>query len=322
NSIFYPTFCITALPKTSIYTEEEAVHSIETEGIEIPRFSEMKLWFRDTIGVIGSAAKIPFRNPSFITFVLITSFPLFCMTLVPRLPSSQPPLIMEEAAIQLRVLTHHPKGHMIQLLRVYLFELVSFFTALTTIYAASTVYISSDRWKVSLRDLLRNSITKTRWREPMLTFLTVSLLSHICLSSVYYWHHHAKPLLSSSCSNRLLQAINMVVPVVAFDKWVEYGAWWNLSVVVSILEKDNRGFEAFSDAAELSEGNTRRGFVLMLLYCVWSSRFPTLIAKFTFPSVIAYDVLDTSFLCLGKVMNWVVLTVYYYDCKNRHKGLP
>lgn len=229
---------------------------------------------------------------------------------------------MEKAAIQLRVLIHHPKGHMIQLLRVYLFELVNFFTALTTIYAASTVYISSDRWKVSLRDLLRNSITKTRWREPMFTFLTMSLLSHICLSSVYYWHHHAKPVLSSSCSNRLLQAVNMVVPVVAFDKWVEYSAWWNLSVVVSILEKDNIGFEAFSDAAELSEGNTRRGFVLMLLYSVWSFRFPTLIAKCTFPSVMAYDVLDTSFLCLGKVMNWVVLTVYYYDCKNRHKGLP
>ncbi|KAB2624695.1 hypothetical protein D8674_016355 [Pyrus ussuriensis x Pyrus communis] len=215
--------------------------------MEIPRFSEMNLWFRDTIGVIGSAAKIPLRNPSFITFVLVTSFPLFCTTLVPRLPSSQPSLIMEKAAIQLRVLTHHPKGHMIQLLR---------------------------------------------------------------------------PLLSSSCSNRLLQAVNMVVPVVAFDKWVEYGAWWNLSVVVSILEKDNRGFEAFSDAAELSEGNTRRGFVLMLLYSVWSFRFPTLIAKCTFPSVMAYDVLDTSFLCLGKVMNWVVLTVYYYDCKDRHKGLP
>lgn len=203
----------------------------------------------------------------------------------------------------------------------FVFELVNFFTALTTIYASSTVYISSDRWKVSLRDLLRNSMTKTRWREPVFTFLIMSL-SHICLSSVYYWHHHAKPLLSSSCSNRLLQAINMVVPVVALDKWVEYGAWWNLSVVVSILEKDNRGFEAFSDAAELSEGNTRRGFVLMLLYSVWSFRFPTLIAKCTFPSVIAYDVLDTSFLCLGKVMNWVVLTVYYYDYKNRHKALP
>lgn len=150
---------------------------------------------------------IRYENPSVITFTLITSFPLFCMTLIPRLPSDNQPTLIMEAIGQLRILTDHSNSLIsdiswalylpVQLLKVYLVDLVNFFAALTTIYAASTVYTSRERSIMSLRDLLRNSITKTRWKEPIVTFLSVSLSNSLCLGAVHYWNERSR-LLSSS----------------------------------------------------------------------------------------------------------------------------
>ncbi|BFG16462.1 hypothetical protein CerSpe_027360 [Prunus speciosa] len=291
-----------------------------SEGMENPRFEEIKLWFLGTVGLIESAMKIPFRNPNFIALTLITSFPLFCMRLIHELPYNNQPSWIKEAIYQLRILTYDG-GNMtwalnltIQILKVYLFCLVDFLSALTTIYAASIIYTSNERSTMGLRNLLRNSITKTRWHERMFTFLYVSFLCSLSSNVVDYWRY-ARPLLSSGCPTPSLRGLHLIVYGVAFAKWAEYSAWWNLSVVVSILE-ENRGFEAISASSKLTKGNRLRGLIWMVLYSVWSFKLPSLLATWTFPHILAYYYLDTSFLCLGKVINWVVLTVYYYDCKN------
>ncbi|BFG16463.1 hypothetical protein CerSpe_027370 [Prunus speciosa] len=288
--------------------------------MENPRFEEIKLWFLGTVGLIESAMKIPFRNPNFIALTLITSFPLFCMRLIHELPYNNQPSWIKEAIYQLRILTYDG-GNMtwalnltIQILKVYLFCLVDFLSALTTIYAASIIYTSNERSTMGLRNLLRNSITKTRWHERMFTFLYVSFLCSLSSNVVDYWRY-ARPLLSSGCPTPSLRGLHLIVYGVAFAKWAEYSAWWNLSVVVSILE-ENRGFEAISASSKLTKGNRLRGLIWMVLYSVWSFKLPSLLATWTFPHILAYYYLDTSFLCLGKVINWVVLTVYYYDCKN------
>lgn len=69
---------------------------------------QIKPWFLVTIGIMGSAMKIPLRNPNFITFTLSTSFPLFCMKLMPRLPYNlhQPSLIMGASFELRRLITH------------------------------------------------------------------------------------------------------------------------------------------------------------------------------------------------------------------------
>ncbi|PQM40966.1 uncharacterized protein Pyn_14297 [Prunus yedoensis var. nudiflora] len=288
--------------------------------MENPRFAEIKLWFLGTVGLIESAMKIPFRNPNFIALTLITSFPLFCMRLIHELPYNYQPSWIMKAIYQLRILTYDG-GNMtwalnltIQILEVYLFCLVDFLSALTTIYAASIICTSNERSTMGLRNLLRNSITKTRWHERMFTFLYVSYLCSLSSNVVDYWRY-ARPLLSSGCPTPSLRGLHLIVYGVAFAKWAEYSAWWNLSVVVSILE-ENRGFEAISASSKLTKGNRLRGLIWMLLYSVWSFKLPSLLATWTFPHILAYYYLDTSFLCLGKVINWVVLTVYYYDCKN------
>ncbi|ONI30526.1 hypothetical protein PRUPE_1G255800 [Prunus persica] len=129
------------------------------------------------------------------------------------------------------------------------------------------------------------------------------------------------PLLLPGCPTRLSRGLHLIVYGVAFAKWAEYSAWWNLSVVVSILE-ENRGIEAISASSKLTKGNRLRGLIWMLLYSVWRFKLPSVLATWTFPHILASYYLDTSFVCLGKVINWVVLTVYYYDCKTVTTRLP
>lgn len=322
-----------------------------------PAPEQIKLWFLGTFAIIVSAVKIPFRNPNFIIFTLITSIPLFFITLIPRLPYIQNQLInlFTHALIQLNILTVTYQTintkHLInvsravepitQFLKVYLVDLVNFFTALTTIYASSTIHTSNGDHKASmgLRDLLKNSVTKTRWRNAVLTFIAISIVCNTFLPDVLSWIN-AQSLLSSWCGNSLvLKALHFIVLAVAFAKWVEYTAWWNLSVVVSILElEEQRGFRAFSTSSQLMKGNKQRGYVLMLLlYSVPSIDRPTRMCPkycselgyaisccdLTGPSFrnedIAYEYFIASLLCLRKVMTWMVYTVYYFDCKNREQ---
>lgn len=296
-----------------------------SEGMENPKFAEIKLWFLGTVGLIESAMKIPFRNPNFIALTLITSFPLFFMRLIHELPYDYQPSLIKEAIYQLRTLTNDG-GNMsralnltIQILEIYLSVFVDFLIALTTIYAASIICTSSERSTMGLRNLLRNSITKTRWHEPMFTFLSVSFLCSLS-SGVLDYLLYAGPLFLSGCPTRLSRGLHLIVYGVAFAKWAEYSAWWNLSVVVSILE-ENRGI-AISASSKLTRGNRLRGLIWMLLYYVWRFKFPSLLAAWTYPHILAYYYLDTSFVCLGKVINWVVLTVCYYDCKTVTTRLP
>lgn len=105
----------------------------------------------------------------------------------------------------------------------------------------------------------------------------------------------------------LLRFIHGAVYFLVLCKWLEYGALWSTAVVISVLE-EKRGFEAFSSAAKLIKGGRMVGFILMLVYTVWrlSLGLPTFFEKWSFHRGVVYAVLDSSFLCVGQVMNWVV----------------
>ncbi|XP_004298587.1 PREDICTED: uncharacterized protein LOC101306912 [Fragaria vesca subsp. vesca] len=221
---------------------------------------QMKLLFLGTFAIIISAMKIPFRNPNFITFTLITSIPLFFITLLPQLPLVQDQIIdfSIEVLVKRKIVTYSsiettqedlswPEELTIQFLKMYIVDMVNFLTAFTTIYASSTIHtsIGDHKASMSVTDLLKNSITKSRWRDAVFMFIAMSMLHSVCLPYVFYAIH--------------------VQPAVTFAIWVEYNAWWKLSVVVSILELQQRGFQAFSTSSQLIKGDKLRGFVLMLL---------------------------------------------------------
>ncbi|KAM1082527.1 hypothetical protein ACFX19_021459 [Malus domestica] len=251
-----------------------------------PRFSEMKRCFLGTFGIIESAMKIPFRNPNFIILTSITSFPLFSLTLLQKLPVDYQPSLICEAIDLLRSLSDHAMtlNVTIKIIEIYLFNLVNFLIVLTTIHAASSIYTSNVRSVTGLQNLLRNSVTTKRWHGCMLTWFNISLLCSPSLSAIQYWHY-ARPLVPSCCPPRhfrLVQsgcptrhsrlsglAMHWIVYGVAIAKWLEHSVRWNLSVVVSILEEKRGLFEAITASSELSKGKMLRGWLFfMLLFSV------------------------------------------------------
>ncbi|KAM1518087.1 hypothetical protein EV2_021766 [Malus domestica] len=205
-----------------------------------PRFSEMKRCFLGTFGIIESAMKIPFRNPNFIILTSITSFPLFSLTLLQKLPVDYQPSLICEAIDLLRSLSDHAMtlNVTIKIIEIYLFNLVNFLIVLTTIHAASSIYTSN------VRPLVPSCCPPRHFR-----------------------------LVQSGCPTRHSRlsglAMHWIVYGVAIAKWLEHSVRWNLSVVVSILEEKRGLFEAITASSELSKGKMLRGWLFfMLLFSV------------------------------------------------------
>ncbi|KAL6187087.1 hypothetical protein ACLB2K_043202 [Fragaria x ananassa] len=101
----------------------------------------------------------------------------------------------------------------------------------------------------------------------------------------------------------------------------EFSAWWQVALVVSVLEEDKLQFFAFFTSAKLRKGNRFTGFVLMFLYFGWRS-LPNLLGlkRWSFTSGVAYAFVDRGLFCLGEVMNWVACTIYYHDCRIATEG--
>lgn len=105
--------------------------------------------------------------------------------------------------------------------------------------------------------------------------------------------------------------------VILLAKYIEWSAIWNMGIVISILDK-NHGYIAIGVAAYLSRGSRKLGFSLMLVFFALKVAFalPCLYALWNEGSCGALgNVVSVSFKCVGDIVMWVVLMVYFYDCK-------
>ncbi|RVX10527.1 hypothetical protein CK203_016962 [Vitis vinifera] len=245
-----------------------------------------RMRFLGTFGIIREAVRIGIRNPSFIPLATIVSLPLFCITLLHELLLQH---ILMEASLspQLRKLppnsnslavtrlTHMMSGRVLLLALLYLIpiQFLNLLTAVTTVYSASAIHAGAR--PLGLQDMLHNSIAKTRWKGPLVTYVYTFLLSNIS-SMVIVFFILLGPLLVSR--NVLLLLVSMMGVMIALGIWLVLSAWWNMGVVISILE-DKGGLEALSTSQYLSKA--------------------------------------IGLVCVGKVIKWVVFMVYYHDCKWR-----
>lgn len=282
---------------------------------------EKKLRFLGIFGIIRAAIEIPFINPSFIAFTFITSLPLFCVMILPKLPFE--PTRIREALYQLEQLNFHSNILIsvaswllygtIRVGLVHLSDLITFLATVTAIDSASTIYKGGAGRSMGLRDLLRNSITRKRWQNSMFAYTVMSWLSSVSFDAVILYGE-VGPL--CSLRNEWSPPLHFFTQVAASFVRDEYSAWWQLALVVSVLEEDQLLFDAFLTSSKLRKGNSFRGFVLMLVYFGWRC-LPSLLGLQR--SGVAYAFIDRGLFCLGKVMNWVACTVYYHDCKNRQR---
>ncbi|PON59300.1 hypothetical protein PanWU01x14_160490 [Parasponia andersonii] len=97
--------------------------------------------------------------------------------------------------------------------------------------------------------------------------------------------------------------------------------------VWSILKENKIGIDAFRAAFDLTKGNRTRGAILMFLHGAWcwgmAVGWPSLMTLFdgleSWQGVVAFKVVHQGLTSVGDVINWVVLVVYYYDCKNSRR---
>ncbi|XP_022150083.1 uncharacterized protein LOC111018347 [Momordica charantia] len=106
--------------------------------------------------------------------------------------------------------------------------------------------------------------------------------------------------------------------VVLLAKYIEWSAVWNMGIVISILDK-NQGYIAIGVAGFLSRGSRKLGFSLMLVFFVLKVVFgiPCLYSLWNEGKNcgVLGNVVTLSLNCMGNVVMWVVLMVYFYDCK-------
>ncbi|XP_022150095.1 uncharacterized protein LOC111018355 [Momordica charantia] len=105
----------------------------------------------------------------------------------------------------------------------------------------------------------------------------------------------------------------------SIEQNIEWSAVWNMGIVISILYK-NQGYIAIGVAAYLSRGSRKLGFSLILVFFALKVALglPCLCALWNEGSCgVLGNVVSVSLSCVGNVVMWVVLTVYFYDCKRQ-----
>ncbi|XP_038904922.1 uncharacterized protein LOC120091132 [Benincasa hispida] len=110
--------------------------------------------------------------------------------------------------------------------------------------------------------------------------------------------------------------------VVLLGKYIEWSAVWHMGIVISILDK-NKGYIAIGVASYLSRGSRKLGLSLMMVFFVLKMvfGFPCLYALWNEGSCgVLGNVVFVSLNCMENVVMWVVLMVYFYDCKREFLG--
>ncbi|XP_050374871.1 uncharacterized protein LOC126792503 [Argentina anserina] len=272
--------------------------------------AEKKPRFLGIFGIIRAAVQIPFINPSFIAFTFITSLPMFCILILPKL--SFVPSEIRDAFVQLE----QPNSHSNMLMSVPLVNLsalTTFLATVTVIDCASTIYKGGAGRSIGLRDLLGNSIIRKRWHSCIFAYIIMSWFSKLSLDAVLLY---GKSGPFSSLRNEWAPPLHFLTLLGISFVRDECSAWWQLALVVSVLEEDKLYFDDLLASSELRKGNRIKGFALMLLYFGWRCLVMEL-KRWRFTMGVAYDFVDSGLFCLGTIMNWVACTVYYHDCKNR-----
>ncbi|KAL6351393.1 hypothetical protein AAG906_035185 [Vitis piasezkii] len=187
--------------------------------------------FLGTFGIIREAVRVGIRNPSFIPLATIVSLPLFCITLLHEWLLQH---ILMEPSFSPQVSELPPNSNAV--------------TRLT--------HMMSGTGRVLLLALLY--LIPIQFLNLLTAVTTVYSASAI--------HAGARPLgLQDMLRNVLLLLVSMMGVIIAFGIWLVLSAWWNMGVVISILE-DKGCLQALSTSQYLSKGNRVMKWVVCMVY--------------------------------------------------------
>ncbi|XP_024196509.2 uncharacterized protein LOC112199772 [Rosa chinensis] len=162
------------------------------------------------------------------------------------------------------------------------------------------------------------SVTRmVRFRGTLVTSIWVLFLStctvvgSIWLVSVYY-----VLLRNFGYYNAYCRVLYKAACMALLANYLEWGAIWNMSIVISILE-NRHGANALMFSAYLSRGRERRqGLVLMLIFGVWGLGLRLACLFFKCYEGKGGIVAQMGLFCTGNVVKWVAYMIYSYNCKS------
>lgn len=291
----------------------------------------------EAFDILRKAFTISATNINFLIFTILSSLPLFFF-LVYYEPFLQR-FLLEISEIQepsnghyfnyrsiptviTTKLINEIPGGLIQLALVYLIplHLLELSTVLVIVDLASKKYTRREELEeeppLTLNEMIHKPFDVTRLLGTLVTFVyviimsTCTLLGLVWLAATYY-------VVIILFHNVLVVVQCLVSFVLLLTLYLGWSAAWNMSVVISILER-RHGTKAMASAICYSIGNEWRGFRLMLVFFAWEVglRLPCIYfgCKNSWSVAILTQI---GLFCLGNVVKWVVFTIYFYDCKNR-----
>ncbi|KAK9707362.1 hypothetical protein RND81_07G192400 [Saponaria officinalis] len=154
---------------------------------------------------------------------------------------------------------------------------------------------------------------KNKLKGILVTSLWVQLLSTSNIVGLFWTLANYYVLSSRDIyMNALLVGFHAVFFLAFLYKFLDWSAMWYMGIVVSVLE-DEVGIEALevSGYCRKHSRETRLGFQLMCVFFVYSVvvRLPLLFGG------VLVNVIVVVLFCLGNLVKWVALVLYYYECK-------
>lgn len=287
--------------------------------------------------VLREAVMIYFRNLNFIIFTFLTSLPLLFIMLYFEIH-------LQEILLETSLILNQPHAHSIyhhgfnpdSIMRIFnmdyvlklihlgfiymvplhLFELGS---AIFTIDLASKQQYSEEK-KVTLNlkeIIFQKPLDLSNLRGTFVTSIYVLFLTTThqlgLLWIVINYHVFLKDL---SCYMLFFVICSLVFAKV-LRTCLEWSAMWNMSLVISVLERVY-GVDALALSVYFSRGCHRRGLFLMLIFFSWGH-----LLRLSCHHLIGEQgtwsgfYIQVGLFCLVNPLKWVVFMIYFHDCKER-----
>lgn len=175
---------------------------------------------------------------------------------------------------------------------------------------------------VPLPSTLKGSLSTYFWVHLLSTSTLVGLFwivaNHFIISARFFAYNYYSYYYYMGTTELYMNAISIGVHSMVFVailyKYLDWSALWNMGIVISVLE-DERGVDALEMSGYYGKRSRGTGFELMLGFFV----FGAFLRLSCLHVVGKYRVLVTAIVvglvCLGNLVKWVALVVYFYDCK-------
>uniref|UniRef100_A0A7C9CLE2 Uncharacterized protein n=1 Tax=Opuntia streptacantha TaxID=393608 RepID=A0A7C9CLE2_OPUST len=176
---------------------------------------------------------------------------------------------------------------------------------------------------------LKGCLSTSFWVQLLSTSTLVGLFSivanYVLISgwknwvSYYYYYDHYSYMEPEVLINALSALLHALAFFAVLYKYLDWSALWNMGMVISVMEEET-GIEALEMSSYYAKRCRRTGFDLMLGFFAYGTvlRVPCMVVIGKLDAGVGgvmVTAIAVGFVCLGNLVKWIALVLYFYDCK-------